>query len=142
MVQQLNNLKGIYRISVQEQPVLDQYARSVPAGLPEEVNINACLATRPGDSFVMRMQDDSMTEANIPANALLIINREITPLNNMIVAAIVDGEMTVKRFIKNSSGIRLMPASQKYKPIPITEKMDFRVWGVVTKSIIDTLPVY
>ena len=82
-----------------------------------------------------------MAEANIPDNALLIVDRSIKPLNNMIVIAVVNGEFTVKRFIRNSSGIRLMPANSKYPPMPITEDMDFRVWGTVTQIIINAYTV-
>jgi DNA polymerase V len=78
-----------------------------------------------------------MIEAHIPDQSLLVVDRSIKPANGNIIVAIVNGEFTVKRFIKNSSGIRLMPANPKYKPIVITEDMEFAVWGTVTKIIID-----
>jgi DNA polymerase V len=139
----------IYRIIGEDSPIRVQHAQSVPAGFPspaadymeEDINFNTYLMPRPNATFVMRVQGDSMIEANIPHNCLLVVDRSIKPSNNMIVVAIIDGEITVKRFIKNSSGVRLMPANQKFKPIPITEEMDFRVWGTVTKIIIDALTV-
>jgi len=149
MQHQYQNIPTIYRIIGEEIPTMAQYAQSVPAGFPspaadymeEEINFNTYLMPRPNATFVMRVQGDSMIEANIPHNSLLVVDRSIKPASNMIIVAIVDGEITVKRFIKNSSGVRLMPANQKYKPIPITEEMDFRVWGTVTKIIIDALTV-
>jgi DNA polymerase V len=52
------------------------------------------------------------------------------------VVAVINGEFLLKYFIKNSSGIRLLPANKKYSPIPITEGMDFSIWGTVTKIIL------
>jgi DNA polymerase V len=139
----------IYRGVVDESPIIARYAQSIPAGFPspaadyteEEINFNTLLMPHPNSTFVMRVQGDSMIEANIPDNSLIVVDRSIRPSNNMIIVAIINGELTVKRLIKNSSGIRLMPANQKFKPIPITEEMDFQIWGTVTKIIIDALTV-
>ena len=139
----------LYKITWNESPVVAQYGQTVSAGFPspaadyiqEEIDFNDYLMPHPNATFVMKVQGDSMVEAFIPNNSLLVVDRSIKPSNNMIVVAIIDGEITVKRFIKNSSGIRLMPANPKYKPIPLTEEMDFRVWGTVTKIIINALEV-
>jgi DNA polymerase V len=149
MTAKLEQKMTIFRVVGEESPIAARYAQSVPAGFPspaadyaeEEINFNTLLMPHPNATFVMRVQGDSMVEANIPDNSLIVVDRSIKPSNNMIVVAIVNGEITVKRFIKNSSGVRLMPANAKFKPLPITEEMDFRVWGTVTKIIIDALTV-
>ena len=141
------NISNIYSINSASTPIKTIYVQSVPAGFPspaadymeEEIDFNHLLRPRPASTYVIRVQGDSMIEANIPNGALLIVDRSIKPVSNNIVVAIVDSEFTVKRFIKNSSGIRLMPANPKFKPIPITEGMDFAIWGTVTKIIIDAL---
>ena len=129
-------------------PILFRYFDAgVAAGFPspaadyleEEIDFNQYLRPRPSSTFLVRVKGDSMIGAHIPDNALLVVDRSITPKSNMIVIAVIDSEFTVKRFIKNSSGIRLMPENPKYQPIPITEGMDFSIWGTVTKVIIDTL---
>ena len=56
----------------------------------------------------------------------------LTPKNNDIVLAVVNGEFTVKRIKKNDNELYLMPANENYRPMKITEDMDFQVWGVVT----------
>lgn len=121
----------------------------VPAGFPspaadymeDQIDLNKLLISHPSATFFIKVKGDSMKDAYIPDGATLIVDRSIKPQSNYIVLAIVNGEFTVKRFIKNSSGIRLMPANEKYKPIPITEGMEFSVWGTVTKIIIDPLKV-
>lgn len=147
MLPDIPNVRKIYSLKGQELPVMQISSPTVPAGFPspaadymeDEIDFNHLLRPRPSSTFVVRVQGDSMIEANIPNNALLIVDRSIKPASGNIVVAIIDSEFTVKRFIKNSSGIRLMPANPKYKPIPITEGMDFAVWGTVTQIIIDAL---
>jgi len=117
----------------------------VQAGFPspaadyieDDINLADYLAPNPVSIYLVRVVGDSMMDAHIPNNSLLIVDKSIHPRNNQIVVASINGEFTVKRLIKNGSGIRLMPANTKYPPIPITEEMDFRVWGTVTRIIID-----
>lgn len=146
MVMQAN--KEVEFITTANNPILLRYINfPVPAGFPspamdymeEEIDFDQLLRPRPASTYVIRVKGDSMTDAFIPDGALLVVDRSIKPKNNMIVVAVVNSEFTVKRFFKNSSGIRLMPANPKYQPIPITEGMDFAVWGTVTKIIIDAL---
>lgn len=131
-------------------PILIRYYNSnVPAGFPspaadymeDQIDLNKLLIAHPSATFFIKVKGDSMKDAYIPDGATLIVDRSVKPVSNSIVLAVVNGEFTVKRFIKNSSGIRLMPANEKYKPIPIVEGMEFYVWGTVTKIIIDSVNV-
>lgn len=124
-----------------EGPVSAGFPSPAADYMQEEIDLNHYLKPRPSATFIIRVKGESMIEAFIPDGALLIIDRSIKPSSNMIVLAVLNGELVLKRFIKNSSGIRLMPANPKYPPIPITEDMDFRVWGTVTQIIINALTV-
>lgn len=136
---------SIYKISDSGCVTLQLYDTAVKAGFPspamdymeEEIDFNQLLRPRPSSTFVVRVDGHSMVDAHIPDQALLVVDRSIKPASGNIIVAIVNGEFTVKRFIKNSSGIRLMPANPKYQPIVISEGMEFAVWGTVTKIIID-----
>ena len=138
-----------YRIINADIPTVINYLQEIPAGFPspaadfiqEEIDFTSLLMPHPSSTYVIRVQGDSMIEAFIPNNSLLVVDKSIKPLNNRIVVAAVNGEFTIKRFIKNSSGIRLMPANPKYKPMPITEDMDFIVWGTVTRIITNAFEV-
>ena len=73
-----------------------------------------------------------MIDAGIYSGDILIIDKSITPSNKNVVVAILNGEFTVKRFIKDDNKIFLHPENQKYKDIEITVDDDFKIWGVVT----------
>jgi DNA polymerase V len=73
-----------------------------------------------------------MIDAGIQSSDVMVVDRALTPKNNDIVLAVVNGEFTVKRIKKNEDELYLMPANENYRPMKITEDMDFQVWGVVT----------
>jgi len=113
-----------------------------PASDYSEEDINLEKILKPKSSmYCFRAVNDSMIGSNIPPNAILIVDRALTPTNNSIVIAVVDGEFTVKHLVKDIKGYTLVPANPKYKSIRITEGMDFSVWGVVTAIIIQTVKV-
>ncbi len=137
----------IYRIVDVDFVTLSLYEHSIQAGFPspamdyieEEIDLANYLNPKPLSTFVAKAVGESMINAFIPPGAYLIIDKSMKPKDNMIVIAVINGEFTIKRYINNSSGIRLMPANPKFQPILITEDMDFRVWGVATKIIIDPI---
>lgn len=127
-------------------PVLAKYFDiSVPAGFPspaqdymeEEINLQQLLIPKPLSTFIMRVKGDSMKDAFIADNALIVVDRSIQADSGMIIVAVVNGEFTVKRLIKTPRTWVLHPDNPLYKPIPITDEMQFEVWGVVTKIIMD-----
>jgi DNA polymerase V len=76
-----------------------------------------------------------MKDAGINDADLLVIDKSIEPKDGKIAVCFLDGEFTLKRLKKDSSGFWLMPANDSYKPIRITEENDLRVFGVVTYVI-------
>ena len=138
---------SIYKIVTVDCVTLSLYDHAVQAGFPspasdyieEEIDLANYLNPKPLSTFVAKAVGESMINAFIPPGAYLIVDKSLKPSNNMIVIAVINGDFTIKRYINNSSGVRLMPANPKFPPIPITPEMDFRVWGVVTKIIIDPI---
>lgn len=135
---------------MEKQNVLEEKAGTLPfagyvaAGFPspasdyteENIDLNRELAPRPLSTFYFRTVNDSMIDAHIPPGAILVVDKSKQPHNYSVVIASVDGEFVVKYFLRDRKGIRLLPANKKYNPLPITEGMDFAVWGVVTAVVI------
>ena len=76
-----------------------------------------------------------MQNAGIFSGDVMVVDRALEPKNNTIVLAVLDGEFTVKRIQKKERQLFLNPENETFKPIQITEEMDFKVWGVVTHII-------
>ena len=110
-----------------------------PASDYSEDNIDLAKLLMPKSSiFCFRAVNDSMIDANIPPDAILVVDKALTPKNYSIVIGVVDGEFTVKHYVKDIKGVRLIAANPKYKPLTITEDMQFQIWGVVTAIVIVT----
>lgn len=103
----------------------------------ERIDLNKELVTHPLSTFVIESEGDSMVDAFISPRAKLVVDRAVKAKNGDIVLAILNGEFTVKYLKKNDFKCWLIPANKKYPEIEIKGEMDFQVWGVVTKIIID-----
>ena len=121
------------------------YQSAIPAGFPspaadyieEKIDLNQLLVKTPAATFFVKVEGESMIEAFIPPKALLVVDRSVSPVNGDIIVAVINGEFTVKRLLQTHAGTFLTPENKKYKPIRIEDDMDFMVWGVVSKIIID-----
>ena len=119
------------------------YSSKVSAGFPspaddnleKTLDLNTYLIKRPAATFFVRVNGDSMINAGINDNDILIVDRSIKPSHGKVIIAVLDGQMTVKRLYKQSNKIILMPENDLYQPIEIRDDMNMEIWGVVTSSI-------
>jgi DNA polymerase V len=86
-------------------------------------------------TFFARVSGQSMIDAGIEDNDLLIIDRSLEPEHNKIAVCFLDGEFTVKRLKVENNCVWLQPENSNYKPIKITEDNNFVIWGIVTNVI-------
>ena len=86
--------------------------------------------------YWMRAEGESMTGAGILSGDLLLVDRAPEPQSGDVVVAAVDGELTVKRFLRQGSGarsrVKLLAANPAYPSIELGEGQELVVWGVVT----------
>ena len=119
------------------------FESGVSAGFPSpaedhmqsKIDLNDLLIEHPSATYYVRVNGDSMLGAGIVNGDLLIVDRSLEVTNNCIVVAHIDGEFTVKRIKKNKNKIFLQAENTNYKPIKITEDMDFELFGVVAHAI-------
>ena len=119
------------------------FSHKVPAGFPspaddhaeKRLDLNEYLIDQSESTFFVRIKGDSMIDAGILDNDIVIVDRSKSAAINDIVLASIDGEFTVKVLAKNSEGPYLMPANKEYKPIHIKSDSEFEIWGVVTGCV-------
>lgn len=127
-----------YEIPLLEEPVPAGFPSSAENFIDKVLDLNDLLIKHPTATFFVRVKGDSMIKAGINSNDILIVDRALTPTNNKIVVARLNNEFTVKRIKFVNDELFLMPDNDEYKPILVTEEMDFEVWGVVTFVIHQT----
>lgn len=96
---------------------------AVQAGFPspaeEELvdllSLDEYLIRRPEATFLLTVSGDSMIEAGIQPGDLVLVEKGVTPRTGQIVVAQVDGEWTLKYYVKDRVGVRLDPANRKYR---------------------------
>ena len=71
-----------------------------------------------GQLFLLEVRGDSMIDAAICDGDYVVIRQEQTAENGEIVAALIDGEATVKTFQRKDGQVWLLPHNSAYEPIP------------------------
>ena len=70
-----------------------------------------------GTLFLLEVSGDSMIDAAICNGDYVVIRQEQTAENGDIVAALIDGEATVKTFQRKDGHVWLLPHNDAYEPI-------------------------
>ena len=133
-------VKEIYRLVSKGAQPLPFFEVGLPAGFPSpaddfverSLDLHELLVDHPAATFFVRVEGDSMCGAGIASGDILIVDRSLTAQSGKIVVALLNGEFTVKRFVRKGEKILLVPENPRFQPIEVTEEADFQVWGVVT----------
>jgi repressor LexA len=104
-----------------EIPVLGTVAAGQPI-LSEEnwdgsVIVHRSMLKKNKKYFAVKVRGDSMTAAGIMNGDTAIIEKQNTIRNGEIAVVVIDEAVTLKRFYKESTRIRLQPENSAYKPI-------------------------
>ena len=137
------SIKAIYSSTCENPLERPLFLSGVSAGFPSpaddyldrKLDLNEHLVKNPAATFFVRVAGDSMTGAGINDNDILVVDRSLEPSSNNIVIAAVNGELTVKRLVKNKKSCRLIAENPDYPPLEITEEMPLEIWGVATYAI-------
>ena len=70
-----------------------------------------------GTLFMLKVVGDSMVDAAIADGDWVVVRQQPTADNGDIVAAMIDGEATVKTFQRRDGHIWLLPHNAAYQPI-------------------------
>ena len=115
----------------------------ISAGFPTSVDdvegsrisLDNELIKNKNSTFYAKVKGQSMINAGLEDNDLLVIDRSLEPENNKIAVCLLDGEFTVKRLRVENSQVWLQPENPDYPIIKITEENNFVIWGIVTNVI-------
>ena len=70
-----------------------------------------------GTLFLLEVRGDSMVDAAICNGDYVVVRQEQTAENGEIVAALIEGEATVKTFQRKDGRVWLLPHNEAYDPI-------------------------
>jgi repressor LexA len=83
------------------------------------------------EHFALRVRGQSMIDNHIEDGDYVIIRKQETAENGQNVVAMIDNEVTLKRFFHKKDHIRLEPANGSMGPIIVHSDADAKVLGVL-----------
>ena len=115
---------------------------SIAAGQPleavptqETICVPADMVRDRSNSYVLRVQGDSMIDEQIRDGDYVVIEERATATQGETVVALIDGtEATLKRFYREGEKIRLQPAHPQMQPIVVPAEQ-VRIQGVAVGII-------
>lgn len=119
------------------------FSGKVAAGFPspaddyieKTLDLNDLLIQKPAATFFVRAEGESMIDAGIYPNDILVVDRSLEPVVGKIVICALNDELTVKRIKSLADEVVLGAENPDYSDIVIQEGVDLVVWGVVTNVI-------
>lgn len=120
-------------------PVVGTIAAGAPIWAEQNITDNIILSGnlfRGRDMFILKIKGDSMVGAGILNGDYVVISRQNIAQNGEIVAAMIDGEATVKRFYKKTDHFVLHPENSLLNDI-LTDHVEIigKVVGVIRTRI-------
>ena len=138
-----DNILNLNKASVSSNEIEIPLLGDIAAGNPieaienptETLNIPTWMMPKKnGRYFALRVQGDSMIEDGIHDGDYAILRYETTAQAGQTVAAVVEGEATLKKFFKTPKGVELHPANKDYRPI-IVNKGNFQIAGLLVALV-------
>ncbi len=118
---------------------------TVAAGFPspaenyieEKLNLDKHLIKNKESTFFVRVSGDSMINVGIFDNDILVVDRSLVPVRQSIVIASIDGELVVKKLVKDKikKDFYLKSENKNYPDIRLNSNSDTIIWGIVTYTI-------
>jgi repressor LexA len=83
------------------------------------------------DHYVLRVRGQSMIDDHIQDGDYVVIRKKSTAENGQRVVAMVNDEVTLKRYYRDKNHIRLEPANKTMAPIIVNSNQDPNILGVL-----------
>jgi len=96
-------------------------------------NPEQLLEGAPKNAFAFKVRGDSMEEASILTNDVVVVNPELKPKHGGIGVVVINDEITLKYIFYNKDSITLKSANKKFKD-RIIKNEDITIIGSVIAS--------
>lgn len=100
------------------------------------INLLRMLCPNPEASYLIRVEGNSMIDADIHSGDIVIVDKSRrNPSESEVAVCELNGEYTLKRFVRRGDEGWLVPANPDFPEIRVTPADSFSVWGTVTYII-------
>lgn len=140
--EQLRRLGDVYAATSVVPLTLPSFDLRVVAGFPipldnderaQDIDLLRMLCPNPEASYLIRVQGDSMIDADIHTGDILVVDKSNrNPGRHEVALCELNGDYTIKYVERRADGLWLVPANADFPEIPVREGDAFSVWGIVT----------
>uniref|UniRef100_A0A7C6A960 LexA repressor n=1 Tax=candidate division WOR-3 bacterium TaxID=2052148 RepID=A0A7C6A960_UNCW3 len=116
-------------------PLVGRIAAGTPVLAVENIEEYISLDAQFAGCFLLRVSGDSMREAGIFDQDLVIVRPQPTANNGDIVVALLDDSATVKRFYQKGGRILLKPENPRYPIIIVKRHERLTILGIVVGGL-------
>ncbi|MDR1274909.1 MAG: translesion error-prone DNA polymerase V autoproteolytic subunit [Candidatus Accumulibacter sp.] len=119
----------------QTAPLIDEKIRAgfpspASGGVGHRLDLNEHLVRNPAATFFLIVSGDSMVGEGINDGDMVVVDRSVEPRSGSIVVAAIEGDFTLKRFVKAAASFELHSGNPDY-PVIHPRREDDCVVGVV-----------
>ncbi|MGL4731557.1 MAG: transcriptional repressor LexA, partial [Clostridium sp.] len=113
-------------------PIYNEIAAGVPITMNSQIEEDCYMPKSIVNegSFILKVRGDSMIDANINDGDYVVIKSQNTAVQGEIIAAALDGEATLKKYMRMGGSILLVAENSAYEPIMV-EEGNVNVMGVL-----------
>lgn len=133
----------IYSGDIERKPEKNQNQFRRETGFPsparnhfkKTLSLDEYIIKHPAATFFMRVRGNGLNDIGIFLDDILVIDRSIKPVSGHLIVAILEGEMVVRKLIKQILFFYLAKGKNLNNTQRITDDLDFEIWGVVAHAI-------
>src|ERR1041384_4000702 len=131
-------------VSVYAYPTpLPQLREAVPAGYPSPdqyfddgpIDLTELLIEDQAATFLVRVSGTSMIGAGIDDGDVALVDRSKAPRSGDVVVAILDGDFTIKRLVRERGTWALRAENAEWPDVVVDELSTLEIFGVVKVSM-------
>ncbi|NLC22513.1 MAG: translesion error-prone DNA polymerase V autoproteolytic subunit [Halomonadaceae bacterium] len=99
------------------------------------LSLDDLVRVREPSTFLVRARGDSMIEAGVYPDDVLVVDRSRQARSGDVIVARVGAEFLVKTLVIDGERVSLVPANRHHRPIVLGDGEELEVWGVATWNL-------
>ncbi|MCL2282011.1 MAG: transcriptional repressor LexA [Fibromonadales bacterium] len=120
-------------------PIIGRIAAGTPIlaeqNIEDTLILDKSMFPRNSEVFALRVQGDSMAGDGILSGDIAVIRAQENAERGQIIAALVDGDATLKHYHPSGNKIELRASNPKYLPITVCSGENFSIAGILAGVI-------
>lgn len=98
------------------------------------LDLNRLLVRDRTSTFIMRVSGQGMAADGMVDGDEIIVDRSLTPRDGSVVVAVLDGDLTVRRWHVTPGGV-VLATDDRAQVARLSAETELTLWGVVTRSL-------